>query len=68
MSRENRAFDTERLGAGYGFESYPTQAVELPPTWVLLVGLGFLLLALGFWVSVDSRQRACDQLSNAVIA
>ncbi|KAH9866551.1 hypothetical protein J1614_008241 [Plenodomus biglobosus] len=52
MSKENRAFDTERLGAGYGFESYPKKAIELPPTWVLIVGLGFLLLALGFWVYI----------------
>ncbi|KAH7374276.1 nucleotide-diphospho-sugar transferase [Pyrenochaeta sp. MPI-SDFR-AT-0127] len=52
MVRENRAFDTQRLGAGYGFESHPKQTVELPPTWVLVVGLGFLFLALGFWVYI----------------
>lgn len=52
MSRENRAFDTERLGAGYGFESFPTQTVELPPTWALVTGLSFLLLALGFWAYI----------------
>jgi dolichyl-phosphate beta-glucosyltransferase len=50
MSKENRAFDTQRLGAGYGFESHPKRAIEMPPTWVLLVGLGFLLCAMGFWV------------------
>lgn len=50
MSKDNRAFDTERLGTGYGFDSHPRNAVELPPTWLLVVGLGFLLLALGFWV------------------
>ncbi|KAF1847534.1 glycosyltransferase family 2 protein [Cucurbitaria berberidis CBS 394.84] len=52
MSKENRAFDTQRLGAGYGFESHPKQAVELPPTWALFVGLGFMLFALGFWVYI----------------
>jgi len=63
MSRENRAFDTERLGAGYGFASYPTQAVELPPTWALLAGLGFLLLALGFWVRRLWTRRAAHTTS-----
>jgi dolichyl-phosphate beta-glucosyltransferase len=50
MSKENRAFDTQTFGTGYGFESQPRRAVEMPPTWVLIVGLGFLLLAMGFWV------------------
>jgi dolichyl-phosphate beta-glucosyltransferase len=50
MSKENRAFDTQQFGKGYGFESHPRRAVEMPPIWVLLVGLGFLLLAAGFWV------------------
>jgi dolichyl-phosphate beta-glucosyltransferase len=50
MSKENRAFDTDSFGAGYGFESHPKQAIEMPPTWVLFVGLAFLLGALGFWV------------------
>lgn len=57
MAKENRAFDTQRLGAGYGFESHPKHTVEMPPTWVLVVGLGFLLFALGFWV----RNRDTDQ-------
>ncbi|KAL6704854.1 dolichyl-phosphate beta-glucosyltransferase [Coniothyrium glycines] len=52
MVKENRAFDTNRLGAGYGFEAHPTQGVELPPTWVLVVGLGFLLFAFAFWVYI----------------
>ncbi|CAO2651491.1 Nn.00g040610.m01.CDS01 [Neocucurbitaria sp. VM-36] len=52
MSKENRAFDTQKLGTGYGFQSHPKQAVEMPPTWALVVGLGFLLLALGFWVYI----------------
>lgn len=47
----NRAFDTSMHGAGYGFESYPTKGVEMPPTWALLVALGFLIFALCFWVS-----------------
>lgn len=51
MSRENRAFDTTKLGSGYGLESHPTRPVELPPTWVLYAGLVFLLTALCFWVS-----------------
>lgn len=50
MSRENRAFDTSKFGTGYGFESHPVLGVEMPPTWVLFVGLGFLLFALAFWV------------------
>jgi dolichyl-phosphate beta-glucosyltransferase len=50
MSKENRAFDTQTFGTGYGFESHPKRVVEMPPTWVLLVGLGFLLLAMSFWV------------------
>ncbi|KAH7558803.1 glycosyltransferase family 2 protein [Bipolaris maydis] len=52
MSKENRAFDTDAFGPGYGFESHPRQAVEMPPTWVLFVGLGFLIGALGFWAYV----------------
>jgi dolichyl-phosphate beta-glucosyltransferase len=52
MSHENRAFDTTKLGAGYGFESHPRGTVELPPTWVLMVGLGFLVLALLTWVCI----------------
>jgi dolichyl-phosphate beta-glucosyltransferase len=54
MSKENRAFDTHGLGATYGFESHPRLPVELPPTWVLAVGLGFLMFALGFWVWKDA--------------
>lgn len=50
MSKENRAFDTDAFGAGYGFESFPKRPIEMPPTWVLLLGLAFLLGALGFWV------------------
>jgi hypothetical protein len=46
----NRAFDTNKLGAGYGFESHPRQAVEMPPTWALVLALGFLMVAMGFWV------------------
>ena len=51
MSKENRAFDTDTFGTGYGFESFPKRPIEMPPTWVLFVGLAFLLGALGFWVS-----------------
>ena len=50
MAAENRAFDTSKLGVGYGFESHPTSRVEMPPTWALLVALGFMMMALGFWV------------------
>lgn len=50
MPKENRAFDTQKLGTGYGFESHPKLGVQVPPTYVLVVGLCFLLLALGFWV------------------
>lgn len=32
------------------FYSHPTTPLEMPPPWVLLVGLGFCILALGFWV------------------
>ena len=48
MSR--RAFDTSKLGAGYGFESFPQQRLEMPPTWAILVALTFLVGALLFWV------------------
>lgn len=33
-----------------GFYSHPKQQLEMPPTWVLGVGMFFLLGALGFWV------------------
>jgi len=46
----NRAFDTTKLGSGYGFESHPKKAVEMPPTWALVLALTFLLVAMGFWV------------------
>jgi dolichyl-phosphate beta-glucosyltransferase len=47
---ENRAFDTSKLGIGYGFESHPKKTVEMPPTWALLLALAFLVTAMGFWV------------------
>jgi dolichyl-phosphate beta-glucosyltransferase len=47
----NRAFDTSKLGVGYGFENFPTKRVEMPPIWAIFVGLGFLVGALLFWVS-----------------
>jgi dolichyl-phosphate beta-glucosyltransferase len=47
---ENRAFDTNKLGVGYGFESHPERTVEMPPTWALLVALSFMMGALCFWV------------------
>jgi dolichyl-phosphate beta-glucosyltransferase len=46
----HRAFDTTKLGSGYGFESYPKKMVEMPPTWALLVALAFMLVAMAFWV------------------
>jgi dolichyl-phosphate beta-glucosyltransferase len=46
----NRAFDTTKLGSGYGFESHPKKTVEMPPTWALLVALAFMLVAMAFWV------------------
>ncbi|PSN74077.1 hypothetical protein BS50DRAFT_580930 [Corynespora cassiicola Philippines] len=36
----------------YGFDSFPTQRVELPPTWVLVVALSFCFAALGFWLYI----------------
>ncbi|KAJ4369373.1 dolichyl-phosphate beta-glucosyltransferase [Didymella sp. IMI 355093] len=45
----NRAFDTSKLGAGYGFESFPQKKIEMPPTWAILFGLTFLVGALLFW-------------------
>lgn len=50
MAQENRAFDTSKLGSGYGFESHPKSSVQVPPTWALLVALGFLMIAMGVWV------------------
>ena len=36
---------------GYnGFDSFPQKAVEMPPTYVLLIGLGFVSLAACAWV------------------
>ena len=36
---------------GYnGFDSFPKNAVEMPPTYVLLIGLGFVSLAACAWV------------------
>ncbi|KAF1917404.1 nucleotide-diphospho-sugar transferase [Ampelomyces quisqualis] len=49
---ENRAFDTHKLGVGYGFESHPKRAVEMPPTWALLVALGFMVGAMCFWLYI----------------
>lgn len=54
----NRAFDTSKLGAGYGFESFPQKKLEMPPTWAILVGLGFLVGALLFWVITHWRMVA----------
>lgn len=51
----NRAFDTSKLGAGYGFENFPQKKLEMPPTWAILVGLSFLVGALLFWVGVHWR-------------
>lgn len=48
----NRAFDTTKLGSGYGFESFPQKRLEMPPTWAILVALTFLVGALLFWVSI----------------
>jgi dolichyl-phosphate beta-glucosyltransferase len=49
----NRAFDTSKLGSGYGFESHPQKRVEMPPTWALLLALGFMIAAMAFWVWLD---------------
>lgn len=59
MSKETRASDTQNLGASYGFEAHSKQTVELPPAWVLVVGLGFLLFALAFWVWFDVYKQRC---------
>jgi hypothetical protein len=57
---ENRAFDTSKLGVGYGFESHPKKMVEMPPTWALLVALAFMVAAMGFWVRCQYRgAREC---------
>lgn len=40
-----------------GFYSHPKQQLEMPPTWVLGVGMFFLLGALGFWVSKQGNCR-----------
>lgn len=53
----NRAFDTTKLGSGYGFESFPQKKLEMPPTWAILVALGFLVGALLFWVRHQLRHR-----------
>jgi dolichyl-phosphate beta-glucosyltransferase len=47
---DNRAFDTSKLGVGYGFQSHPKKAVEMPPTWALFLALAFMMTALSFWV------------------
>jgi dolichyl-phosphate beta-glucosyltransferase len=46
----NRAFDTNKLGSGYGFESFPDRRVEMPPTWAIATGGMFLVGALLMWV------------------
>jgi dolichyl-phosphate beta-glucosyltransferase len=58
----NRAFDTSKLGAGYGFESFPQKKIEMPPTWAILFGLTFLVGALLFWVSSE-----CDRYNIAML-
>lgn len=58
----NRAFDTSKLGAGYGFESFPQRKIEMPPTWAILFGLAFLVCALMFWVSIE-----CDRSYKAIL-
>ncbi|KAF2715134.1 glycosyltransferase family 2 protein [Pleomassaria siparia CBS 279.74] len=36
---------------GYdGFDSFPKKAVEMPPTYVLVIALGFITAAAGFWM------------------
>ncbi|KAF2126050.1 glycosyltransferase family 2 protein [Dothidotthia symphoricarpi CBS 119687] len=57
-NRANKAFDTSFQGAGYGFESHPQQQVVMPPTWVLVSALGFLLVALGFWAFIALQMLA----------
>jgi dolichyl-phosphate beta-glucosyltransferase len=61
----NRAFDTSKLGAGYGFESFPQNRIEMPPTWAILFGLGFLVCALMFWVSTECDGSYTATLMNA---
>jgi dolichyl-phosphate beta-glucosyltransferase len=46
----NRAFDTSKLGSGYGFESFPDKPVEMPPAWALVTAGVFLVGALLMWV------------------
>ncbi|KAH3911951.1 hypothetical protein HBH56_119640 [Parastagonospora nodorum] len=48
----NRAFDTTKLGSGYGFESHPKKAVQMPPTWALVLALASMLVAMGFWIYI----------------
>jgi hypothetical protein len=59
---ENRAFDTSKLGVGYGFESHPKKVVEMPPTWALVVALAFMLAAMAFWV-----RRQCQSARECII-
>ncbi|KAL5113187.1 dolichyl-phosphate beta-glucosyltransferase [Pleosporales sp. CAS-2024a] len=47
-----RAFDTTKLGSGYGFESHHKYAVQMPPLWTLLVALALLVFAMGFWIYI----------------
>ena len=61
----NRAFDTSKLGAGYGFESFPQKRIEMPPTWAILFGLGFLVCALMFWVSIACSRCTTETLMDA---
>ncbi|KAF2864715.1 nucleotide-diphospho-sugar transferase [Massariosphaeria phaeospora] len=42
----------------YGFNSFPTEPVEMPPTWALLVALGFCFAALGFWAYIGLNLAA----------
>ena len=41
-----------------GFDSFPTKAVEMPPTYVLVLALGFASVALCFWVCDSPHQTS----------
>lgn len=60
----NRAFDTTKLGSGYGFESHPEKMVEMPPAWALVVALAFLLVAMAFWVGQSVGRNAHKNIVN----
>ena len=64
----NRAFDTSKLGSGYGFESFPTQPVEMPPTWAIATGAMFLVGALLMWVCLHLPCSTRLELIRATLA